>query len=382
MENEIKRLQQAKRALEMNLAASNTDEVRSLESFNDQLRISLETLKNQKAQLAEEARALEDKMITLNRENEMLTTRLNNSSDKINELIAEKQRLESSQQSGSGLVEQKNAEIEGLKDLVTRLQDEVGRRRMEFTDKEAEVNRLRTAITTLMTENNSLKNDVEVLRGNNERLLSQASQQRTAPVVQPVVRTPSVTSREVEQRLPAREIVSIPQPVRTPVAQETAQRLPSRTAPVVEAKPLLKNAKIVINAQVLGDRGVVVPVHYKEFFVLPKSLESLLKESNIQAPQGRDVDSLSELWAKSLKNGFSYPGVAAKIRAVLSEQSVARGRTNSRGEVELDSIAPGIYFIVGATSSGLEGTVWSQQINVKPGSNAVSLSSDNASWAR
>ena len=56
-------------------------------------------------------------------------------------------------------------------------------------------------------------------------------------------------------------------------------------------------------------------------------------------------------------------------------------KTNSIGEANIENIETGQYFIVGASTLGQVGVVWSKPIVLRPGSNQVSLDLRDAAWA-
>ena len=66
--------------------------------------------------------------------------------------------------------------------------------------------------------------------------------------------------------------------------------------------------------------------------------------------------------------------VAASIRNALANESVLRIKTNSLGEANIENVKAGRYFLVGASTLGQVGVVWSKPIDLSNGVNDVSLS--------
>ena len=93
------------------------------------------------------------------------------------------------------------------------------------------------------------------------------------------------------------------------------------------------------------------------------------------------VNSYGELWARSVQRGYRFPGVAANIRNALATTSLLRLKTNSVGEAKLRNIKPGGYYLIGASTLGQVGVVWSKPISVRSGSNNISLGLGDAVWA-
>jgi chromosome segregation ATPase len=371
MEAEIRRLQEERKSLERELSLSGqpvdteeSDKISSLKIRNEELNISLQTLKEQKADLAEEARGLESKLISLGQENELLLIKVNRSADKINELIIDKNKLEQR----VSVTPNASSEVNNLKGLVGRLQDEITRRRSEFASKESEVVRLTEALSGIINQKDQANINLERLRSENKRLLELVSRLSTSQS--------SNNSASSISQIPKISISNdrLSSPLNLVLNPE--EDSPKTIAADIGSRTVLKNAQLKVNASINGPRGVTA-VYYKEFFVVSQDLESLLSDSGIQVPSGRSVNSMADLWRKSLKNGFSYPGIAAKIRSFLASKSVGRGRTNSKGELTIKDLSAGSYFIIGATSAGPEGTVWSQPIEIRSGLNNIQLTAEN-----
>ncbi|MGE4551198.1 MAG: hypothetical protein AAEJ57_07390, partial [Opitutales bacterium] len=108
-------------------------------------------------------------------------------------------------------------------------------------------------------------------------------------------------------------------------------------------------------------------------------IEDIVARAGIRLPS--KIASGAELWARSIHRGYSYPGVAAKIRNALSQASVARFKTNSSGLGRLDNLPVGQYFVTGVSPLGAVGVVWSQSVQVKDGSK-VSLDVSSADFAK
>lgn len=123
------------------------------------------------------------------------------------------------------------------------------------------------------------------------------------------------------------------------------------------------------------------PAGFTEFFLLRDDLESIIKTAGIRIPSGQGIDSGSELWARSVQRGYRYPGVASAIRNALATKSLARIKTNSIGESNLENIEPGNYFVVGSSPLGQVGVVWSKEVQLRPGTNGLTLDLRDAVWA-
>ncbi len=154
----------------------------------------------------------------------------------------------------------------------------------------------------------------------------------------------------------------------------------SQTTPFAQAVPK-GDATLRLRAEVQFLNNKNRPAGFTEFFLLQEDLDSVLKSSRIRIPGGQGIDSFAELWARSVQRGYRYPGVAAAIRNSLASSSIARIKTNSVGQANLSKLKAGRYFVVGASTLGQVGVVWSKPFTLSPGSNDLSLDLRNAVWA-
>ena len=114
---------------------------------------------------------------------------------------------------------------------------------------------------------------------------------------------------------------------------------------------------------------------------MQKDFNEILEDSRIRIPVNQGVQSYGELWARSVQRGYRFPGVAANIRNALATTSLMRLKTNSVGEAKLKNIKPGNYYLIGASTLGQVGVVWSKPVQIRGGSNDVSLGLSDAIWA-
>ena len=119
-----------------------------------------------------------------------------------------------------------------------------------------------------------------------------------------------------------------------------------------------------------------------EFFVLSEDFDAVVKRAGINLPVEQGITSPSELWARSVRSGYRYPGVASHIRNALADANLARIKTNARGLATVGSLAPGNYHLVGTAPFGRVGVVWSEPFKIESGKNKLNLDLRNASWAQ
>ena len=173
-------------------------------------------------------------------------------------------------------------------------------------------------------------------------------------------------------------------PTRTPFSGERPLGgiLPrgSSVTPFVQNVPK-GNASLQLSAQVQFLNNKNRPAGYTEFFLLQQDFDSIMNSSRIRIPAGQNIGSFAELWARSVQRGYRFPGVAAAIRNALASASLARIKTNSVGRANLGNLKPGKYFVVGASTLGQVGVVWSKPVSLSAGSNGLSLDLRDAEWA-
>jgi chromosome segregation ATPase len=155
----------------------------------------------------------------------------------------------------------------------------------------------------------------------------------------------------------------------------------SSTTPFVQNVPK-GDATLRLRAQVQFLNNKNRPAGYTEFFLLKDDLDTVMKSSRaVRIPTGQDIDSYAELWARSVQRGYRFPGVAASIRNALATSSLARIKTNSIGQANLPNLKAGNYFVVGASTLGQVGVVWSKPFSLAAGSNDLSLDLRDAVYA-
>ena len=141
-------------------------------------------------------------------------------------------------------------------------------------------------------------------------------------------------------------------------------------------------ANLQIEARVQFLDNKVRPAGFTEFFLVDRDLASILAEEGINPPTNQGIQTHSEYWARSVQRGYQFPGVAAKIRNALARSSLRRIKTNSLGLGNVDDLQDGNYFIIGASTLGQVGVVWSKPVNLNNGDNIISLDLSDASWAQ
>ena len=157
------------------------------------------------------------------------------------------------------------------------------------------------------------------------------------------------------------------------------------TESYINKPPVSTASKLQFDAVVTSINGKSKEAFYTEFFLLKKDFEILLLKSELQLSDYPKIDSYSELWARSRKNPFLYPGVQKKIRTLLlNEINLGQGkriRTDIDGAGAFSQIEGGDYHLIGSAALGKIGVTWNTPINVTSGLNKLSLTLANSSWS-
>jgi len=268
----------------------------------------------------------------------------------------------------------------------------------------SEVNRLKggndyvtpDAVTTIggspspQTKLLGLKSEIKNLRGNlliksNEiqdlRLRNDSLEERISVLeIKPSKKfTPLRVSPGVESLITK----NLSAPSNDPVLEDVA----------VKETPLpIGGCNLQFDAVVTALNGKNKEAFYTEFFIIDEDIESVLRVGGIKLEEysgtvssTEKIDSYAELWAKARKNSFLYPKVQKNIRSLLLKIVEAgqgyRVRTDINGAATLENLPPGKFFVVGTASLGTVGVTWSVPIQLKSGTNKLSLTLANAAWS-
>jgi hypothetical protein len=259
----------------------------------------------------------------------------------------------------------KDATIASLKELNRELLDEIKFLR-EFQRENTRVssanNELQGATTYDKDQFNDLRNKLNIAQNQINELLSQKE---------------NLESKVLQLSKNPYSKVRLSAPVSLNTAESTEKYIVQSSAPT--------SSSLQFDAVVTSINGKSKEAFYTEFFLLKKDLEVLLVKSEIQLSDYPKIDSYSELWARSRKNPFLYPGVQKKIRTLLlNEINLGQGkriRTDIDGAGTLNQIESGDYYLIGSAALGKIGVTWNAPINVTSGLNKLSLTLANSSWS-
>ena len=259
----------------------------------------------------------------------------------------------------------KDATIATLKELNSELLDEIKFLRefqRENTRVPSDINELQGVTTYDKDQFNDLRNKLNIAQNQINELLSQKE---------------NLESKVLQLSKNPYSKVRLSAPFSLNTVESTEENIVQSSAPA--------SSSLQFDAVVTSINGKSKEAFYTEFFLLKKDLEVLLVKSEIQLSDYPKIDSYSELWARSRKNPFLYPGVQKKIRTLLlNEINLGQGkriRTDIDGAGTLNQIESGDYYLIGSAALGKIGVTWNTPINVTSGLNKLSLTLANSSWS-
>ncbi len=259
----------------------------------------------------------------------------------------------------------KDATIATLKELNSKLLDEIKFLRefqRESTRVSSDINELQGATTYDQDQFNDLRNKLNIAQNQINELLSQKE---------------NLESKVLQLSKNPYSKVRLSSPISVQKEENTESYF--------NKPPVSTASNLQFDAVVTSINGKSKEAFYTEFFLLKKDFEILLIKSELQLSDYPKIDSYSELWARSRKNPFLYPGVQKKIRTLLlNEINLGQGkriRTDIDGAGVFSQIESGDYHLIGSAALGKIGVTWNTPINVTSGLNKLSLTLANSSWS-
>lgn len=146
----------------------------------------------------------------------------------------------------------------------------------------------------------------------------------------------------------------------------TTQNIPGSTGDVPQAT----TGKVIIEAKVASATGRTEPVRNIRFYLLDKDVETILRDADLEPLEGRTLaDSLALATAAQSR----YAAFYREAMQALREHIKYTGSTDSMGKAQLGSVEPDSYYLFGVARTGEGFAMWSSQVSVIAGDNAVNL---------
>lgn len=190
----------------------------------------------------------------------------------------------------------------------------------------------------------------------------------------------------LEKRISSLETSPMPSiSLRSPVSPGASGDPKDASPAVFQTSNLKPECILKFDAVVTSLNGKSKEAFYTEFFVVKEDLESVIFKGDVDLSAYPTIATYAELWARSRKNSFLFPGMQKKFRALLLDLvengNGMRVRTNIDGFATVDNLNSGKYYVVGTASLGKVGVTWSVPVILSPGTNKLSLTLENAAWS-
>ena len=132
------------------------------------------------------------------------------------------------------------------------------------------------------------------------------------------------------------------------------------------------NASLAIVSGFPAQPGVPNPLAAKPYTLLHDSLGNIVTGAGVSVPSGT-----SPYKALALACGNRTPD-CQKIMDAIKANAVSAVRAEANGNATFNGIAPGTYYLMISTRYNNQGLVWSQAVQITPGSNSITLDQRNA----
>ena len=214
----------------------------------------------------------------------------------------------------------------------------------------------------------------------------------------PLKEQPQVEPSGIEAPLPEVEINSDqvkPEETLPPPTTIATQPPVTKTTPQPTSEPKLpKEGLLEIEASVEYQQGQPKPAYHTEIFITREGLNEILgndpelRESMDQHMTGKNIYLRMQSFGQGLKKiRLCISWSSSKIRNTLKKASTHRTRTNAVGKAQLNLEGKeelvGERYIIGVTSLGTIGVVWSKQFYMQEFAiedKTLTLESKEAMW--
>lgn len=143
-------------------------------------------------------------------------------------------------------------------------------------------------------------------------------------------------------------------------------------------------AKIEVEVAVVVRTGEVRPIARTPFYLLTKSLNTILSQPDLVAAfrEGRQIGKTEDefFYQRAALAGYvSRPRFTQLALSEIAKATSAKGTTDFSGKLEFTDVPDGQYFLTGWNPFGSVGVYWSFPVQVRDGKNLkVTLDQNNA----
>ena len=131
-------------------------------------------------------------------------------------------------------------------------------------------------------------------------------------------------------------------------------------------------AVLTVAAGFSSDGGGFTPLAGSKFIVLKSSIDVALATRGYRPPPGM---SIYKSWLSACQS--NAPGCAQGLKGVQSD-SLGVLNINAEGKAQTPALAAGTYYLFGSARRGNQPVMWNVRVDLKPGTNSVTLDQRNA----
>lgn len=181
------------------------------------------------------------------------------------------------------------------------------------------------------------------------------------------------------QKIPIIEIGAITNDGKAVILRSDGTWQFNENAPAAISAPA--KTSLSIEAAVIYSVGGAQPVARTDFALLDKSLDDILTDAGLTPMQGV---TLADSFGFALKGSgltTAYTSFANRAVEAIKPHIKYQTVTDFTGKGKFDDIAPGNYWIFGATQTRKGFAIWSLPVVVKNGESQAALDQNNAAGA-
>lgn len=158
---------------------------------------------------------------------------------------------------------------------------------------------------------------------------------------------------------------------------------------VNQPSPAAQAAALNIEAGLVYRSGDSKPVARTEFHLLDKSAAAIIREAGVKLsdrPTGAE-DNTDQRVMFSLGLNMAYREVSNSeaynaAMTAIKQHIIKSFTTDFGGKAAIDGIPQGDYYLFGFYKSAKGFVIWNVPVNLKPGSNSLTLDQNNADYAQ
>jgi hypothetical protein len=204
--------------------------------------------------------------------------------------------------------------------------------------------------------------------------------------------------QDAKKRLNCYDLVSKQTPSESNQPNSLQEKSPSQTQASTEI-PVKADRVVLVEAGLVYKSGDIKPVARADFFLLDESLVEIFRNADLKYPMDTDenVPNFRDvIYPQLIVNAFGkihfaidqFTSDSAQVRrfkefhakaiSAIAPHIVHKGTTGFSGKLKLESIKPGVYYLMGMYKTPRGAAVWNSRIDVKNPETTIILDQNNA----